>query len=215
MATFKLEDGTEIEAFTADELKQRLDSEVAGLKENQAKLLDEAKAAKQRAAELEQAQKAAEEEALKKSGEFQKLYESETEKANRLSRELEEKEAMYREKEKVRQQKEIGAEAIKLASGVAVDETSLELLAEKAQQFAVFTEEGVQYEIGGVRVEPAKVVETLATKYPRLVKGSGATGGGAAGGKGGGASTDTNTKAAEAKAKGDVHGFLAAHLASQ
>ena len=202
---------TEQPQYTAEQV-QAMAAELERLKSHQSKLLEETKTAKQKAAELEEAQRIAEEEALKKSGEFQKLYESESEKAARISREFEEFQGTVRDREKQRQLKDISADAIKLMAAHAADEASVELLSEKAQQYAVYTEDGIQYEIGGVRVDRAKLVETLATKYPRLFKGDGAMGGGALGGKGGSASTSGNTKADEAKKKGDVNGFLAAHL---
>ena len=95
---------------------------------------------------------------------------------------------------------------------VAVDEPSLEILAEKLEKHAVYTDNGIEYEIGGVKVDRAKVVETLSQKYPRLVKGSGAAGGGATGaGRPSGAS-DGNQAAQDAKKKGDLNGYLTAQL---
>ena len=170
-----------------DDIKAKLD-ELERLKSHHSKLLDETKRAKQMAQELEEAQRKAEEDRLKKEGEFQKLYESEAEKAARIQRELEEERENWRKERQERQKRDIQSESIKLMHEVAVDEPSLEILAEKAEKFAVYTENGIEYEIGGVKVDKAKVVETLATKYPRLVKGSGATGGGATGGARGGAS---------------------------
>lgn len=189
---------------------QAMAEELERLRGHHGKLLEETKTAKQRAKELEEAQAAAEQDALKKSGEFQKLWESEAEKAARLQRELEETQANYREKEKARQQNELIADAQKAVLEIAVDEASLEILAEKAAKFAVYTENGVEYQIGGVTVPKAKVLETLSTKYPRLIKGSGSTGGGAIGGARGGASTTTAADAA--KAKGDLTGFITASL---
>lgn len=176
----------DVSAELPEDIRAKLE-ELDRLKAHHNKLLDETKTAKQRAKELEEAQRQAEEEALKKSGEFQKLYESESEKAARLQRELEEERATFREREKQRQQKDIEAASMKLMLNSAVDDSSLELLAEKAQSYLVYTENGIEYEIGGVKVEAAKVIETLTNKYPRLVKGSAATGGGATGSKSGGA----------------------------
>lgn len=183
------------------EVKAKLE-ELERLKAHHGKLLDETKTAKQRAKELEEAREKAEKEALEKSGEFQKLWESESEKAARLQRELEEKESVWREKERERQQREIESRAIQDMKNIAVDDSSLELLSEKAQKFAVYTENGIEYQIGGVTVPKEKVIETLSEKYPRLVKGSGASGGGASGGsKGGSAATINRSKmTAEEKA---------------
>lgn len=193
------------------EIQEQL-AELERLKSHHTKLLDETKTAKQKAAELEAAQEKAEQDRLLKEGEFQKLYESESEKASRLMQELEEERSAWREKTRTQQQKEIKSEAIKAVHEIAVDESSLEILAEKVEKYAVYTDDGIQYEIGGVKVDRAKVVETLAQKYPRLIKGSGAAGGGATGaGRPSGAS-DTNQAAQAAKQKGDLKGFLAAQL---
>ena len=187
-------------------------AELDRLKAHHGKLLEETKTAKQKAQELEEAQRVADEERLKKDGEFQKLYESESEKAARLKQELEEERASWREKTRAQQQKEIKSEAIKAVHEVAVDEPSLEILAEKLEKHAVYTDNGIEYEIGGVKVDRAKVVETLSQKYPRLVKGSGAAGGGATGaGRPSGAS-DGNQAAQDAKKKGDLNGYLTAQL---
>lgn len=195
-----------------EEVKAQLE-ELERLKAHHGKLLDETKTAKQRAKDLEEAQALAEQEALKKSGEFQKLWETEAEKAARLQRELEETQASFREKEKARQQKDIESESIKMVHAIAVDESSLELLAEKAKQFAVYTENGIEYQIGGVAIPKEKVIETLSTKYPRLVKGSGATGGGAPGASRPSGAAEAKNEAAEgAKKKGDLNGYLKAQL---
>ena len=196
--------------FPADVLEKL--AELDRLKAHQNKLLEETKTAKQRAKELEEAQALAEQEALKKSGEFQKLWESEAEKASRLQKEMDEKESAWREKERARQQRDIEAQAIHDMKDHAVDASSLELLSEKARQFAVHTENGIEYQVGGVTVPKEKVIETLSAKYPRLFKGSGATGGGATGSNGHPVGANSNTKAQEAKSKGDLNGFLSAHL---
>lgn len=189
-------------------------AELERLKGHHGKLLEETKTAKQKAAELEEAQRKSEEEALKKSGEFQKLYESESEKASRLQQELEEERASWREKTRSQQQKEIKSESIKAVHEIAVDEASLELLAEKVDKHAVYTDSGIEYEIGGVKVDRTKIIEMLSEKYPRLVKGSGAAGGGAAGGRNPSGVVDQNQAAQAAKNKGDLTGYLTAQLKS-
>jgi len=56
------------------------------------------------------------------------------------------------------------------------------LLQEKASQYAKYAEDGsVTFELGGVQVDQNKILEHLKEKYPFLVDGSGATGGGASG----------------------------------
>ena len=160
----------------ADELKEALKKE-RNLKSEVEKRLSQ----------IEQERRQQEEESLKKSGEFKKLYESEAEKSARLQRELEEERETRRKERQAVQQEKINSETLKICSTVAVDDSSLELLAEKMRQFAIYTDEGIQYEIGGVKVTREKVIDMLSNKYPRLVKGSGASGGGATGGVSGGA----------------------------
>ena len=79
------------------------------------------------------------------------------------------------------QRQEIDMEASNIAGELTRDTSRAELLAEKAAQYAKYTEEGVQFELGGVPVERDKVIEHLKEKYPFLADGSGASGGGATG----------------------------------
>lgn len=183
MAKFKLEDGTEIEAFTAEELDAKVNETLAGLKENQQKLMDEAKSAKQKARELEELQRQAEEEGLKQREEFRTLYERE----QKAKAELAEK---YDSFAKRIQQKEVEAAALSLAAELTRDTKRAELLKEQVSKFARYTDNGVKFEMGGVEVDRAKVLAHITDNYPFLVDGSGATGGGATGAnKGGGAAT--------------------------
>lgn len=72
--------------------------------------------------------------------------------------------------------------ATSLAAAVAVDESAVELLTEQALKLAEYTPEGVKFK-DGMTAEQVKAF--LSSKYPRLVKGSGASGGGASGANGG------------------------------
>jgi hypothetical protein len=201
--------------FTPEQVSAMAE-ELERLKKHHGTLLDETKTAKQRAKELEDAKAKAEQESLKKSGEFQKLWETEAEKAARIQNELDAERDNWRKERQAVQQKEIGAESVKIASSIAVDDSSLELLTEQVQKFAVYTENGIEYQVGGVSVPKEKVIEMLTEKYPRLVKGSGATGGGATGGnRGGGASEKTNAAAEDAKKRGDLAGYVTAMLNQQ
>ena len=169
--------------FTPEQFKA-LTEELERYKAKHSETEKHRKEAELKAKELEGARAAAEQEALKKSGEFQKLWETEAEKAARIQRELEEERDSRRKERQAVQQKEISAESVKIASSIAVDDSSLELLTEQVQKFAVYTENGIEYQVGGVTVPRERIAEMLTEKYPRLVKGSGATGGGAAGSKG-------------------------------
>jgi predicted nuclease with TOPRIM domain len=176
MAKFKLEDGTEVEAFT----KEEVESQIAGLRQKVDELLTEKKTVSQRAKELEDQQKKLEEDRQKEKGEFKSLYE-------KTQAELEQEREAARKFRQTIQTKELEGEALKIAAGLTRDTKRAELLKKEVLQFAKYTEEGVKFEIGGLTVTPEKLVETVKESYPFLVDGSGATGGGAAGGKSGGA----------------------------
>jgi len=180
-------------------------AELDRLKSHHSKLLDETKTAKQRAQELEEAQRLAEEKRQKENGEFQSLYETERERAERLDREI-------KERDRKEAEREVKGAASKLVSELTRDTKRAELLSEKAEQFARHTEDGVVYEMGGVQVDQTKVVEYLKENYPFLADGSGATGGGATGSGRPSGAGDGNAAADAAKSKGDLTGFLTAHI---
>lgn len=172
MAKLKLVDGTEIEAFTREEV----DGELTGLKAKVDELLKEKKSVSARASELEEAAKAAEEARQKEKGEFKELYERE----QKAKQELSDRFSEYQGKI---QKNEITMAANNLALQLTKDTGRAELLAEKAAQFAKYTEHGITFELGGVAVDSNKLAEHLKSKYPFLADGSGAAGGGANGGK--------------------------------
>lgn len=180
-------------------------AELDRLKSHHSKLLDETKTAKQRAQELEEAQRLAEEKRQKENGEFQSLYEAERERAERLDREIKERDRRDAERA-------VEGAAGKIAAELTRDTKRAELLAEKIQKFARYTEDGVVYEMSGVQVDQAKIVEHLKENYPFLTDGSGATGGGATGSGRPGGAGDGNAAADAAKSKGDLTGFLTAHI---
>lgn len=175
MAKYKLEDGTEIEAFTAAEFQEKVDVEVAGLKAKRDELLGLHSKDKERLGELEAAQLAAEEARQKEKGEFKSLYEktqtdleTERENARKFRQEIQAKD------------QESAANAI--TADLTRDTKRAELLKKEALQYAKNTENGVVFEVGGVEVSAEKLKEKLAADYPFLVDGSGASGGGAQGG---------------------------------
>jgi hypothetical protein len=175
MAKFKLEDGTEVEAFTTDELKQAIENEIAGLKAKNGELLGLHTKDKERLAELEAAQAKAEEERQKEKGEFKSLYE-------KTQAELEAERQAAREFKTQVQSKTLEGEAFKLATSLTSDTKRAELLKKEVLQYAKYTDTGVQFEIGGVAVESGKLAEKLKADYPFLADGSGASGGDAKGG---------------------------------
>lgn len=185
MAKFKLEDGTEVEAFTADEVTARLEHETSGLKSKLDELLGETKTAKQKAKELEDAQAAAEEARAKEKGEFKELYERE----QKAKSELSEKYDQYAKKI---QAKDIELSSSAIALELTRDTKRAELLKKEISQFARYSEDGVKFEMGGVEVDRAKVVAHITESYPFLVDGNQSSGGGAPGGKTGGGAAKGN-----------------------
>lgn len=175
MAKFKLEDGTEVEAFTAEEMQVKLDEELSGLKSKRDELLGVHAKDKERLAELEQAQKEAEDARQREKGEFKSLYE-------KTQQELEQERENARKFRAEIQSKELESAANSMVSDLTRDSKRAELLKKEAMQFAKYTENGVVYEVGGVEVKAEKLKEQLASDYPFLVDGSGASGGGAQGG---------------------------------
>jgi len=181
MAKFKLEDGTEIDAFTEDEVKAQIEKETTGLKSKLDELLGETKSAKQKAKELEEAQAAEAEARAKEKGEFKELYERE----QKAKAELSEK---YEAFSKQIQQKEVEGAAMSIASELTRDTKRAELLKKEISQYARYTDSGVNFEMGGIPVDRTKILAHITENYPFLIDGTGATGGGATGGsKGGGA----------------------------
>ncbi len=172
--------------YTQEEVQKMIDEQVSGLKNKVDELLGEKKSATQKAKELEEQQKQQEEERLKEKEQFRELYEREQE----AKRELQEK---YEEFQHRIQSQTIQSEAVKLASELTRDTARGELLQEKASQYAKYSEDGVTFELGGVPVDKEKILTHLREKYPFLVDGSGATGGGAAGQQNGGAVSTTKS----------------------
>jgi flagellar biosynthesis GTPase FlhF len=166
--------------YSETEVQQLIDEQVRGLKGKVEELLSEKKSASQRAKELEEEQKRQEEDRMAEKQQFKELYEREQKSKQELQEQYEEFQNRIR-------QQEIGNEALKLSSELTRDNARGELLQEKAMQYAKYSEDGVTFELGGVPVDKDKILSHLREKYPFLVDGSGATGGGAAGSNNGGA----------------------------
>lgn len=166
--------------YSETEVQKLIDEQVRGLKGKVEELLSEKKSASQRANQLEEEQKRQEEERMTEKQQFKELYEREQKSKLELQEEHEEF------KNRIRQQ-EIGNEALKVASELTRDTARGELLQEKAMQYAKYSDDGVSFELGGIPVDKDKLLSHLREKYPFLVDGSGATGGGASGSNNGGA----------------------------
>lgn len=174
MAKFRLEDGTEVEAFTADELQAKIDSEVGGLKAKRDELLGLHAKDKERLAELEADQQRLADERAKEKGQFKELYE-------KTQGELLEERDNARKYRQAIQDKELEATANGLVTELTRDNKRAMLLKKEALQYVKHTDKGIVFEIGGVEVDASKLTEKLRTEYPFLVDGSGASGGGAQG----------------------------------
>lgn len=181
MAKFKLEDGTEVEAFSAEEVE----AQISGLKAKVEELLGEKKTVSQKAKELEEAQALAEQERLKEKEEFKTLWERE----QQSKKELQEK---YETFSKQVQRKEIEIASTALAGELTRDTKRAALLKEQIEKYARYSENGVTYEMGGVSVDREKVIEHIKSSFDFLIDGSQASGGGAAGSKSGGAAKKFN-----------------------
>ncbi|MDU8420231.1 hypothetical protein RYA60_18400 [Pseudomonas syringae] len=158
--------------------------DLEGLKRQNQTLLDEAKAAKQRARDAEQAQQLREQEAAKARGDFEQLFTS-SEQALAAER------AKLAELTSTIERRDLSSAASKVATVIA-DGENAEILAEFVQRRLKVVE-------GQVKVTDAQGNLTIATledlakefeqtpRYASLVRGTQANGGGATGGKGGGA----------------------------
>lgn len=158
--------------------------DVEGLKRQNQTLLDEAKAAKQRARDAEQQREQQAVEAAKAKGDYESLYASS-------------EQALAAERQKLAdlqggiEKRDLSGAASKVAALIA-DGPNAEILAE-------FLERRLRIVDGQVRVTDASGTLTVSTledlgkefqkepRYASLVRGSQANGGGAAGGGGGGA----------------------------
>lgn len=193
MAKLKLEDGTEVEAFSKDELDALVAEQVAGLKRKNEELLGETKSEREKRQELERLQAEAEEARAKQTGEFKTLYEKKLEELE-IEKEERAKERQSRiEFERKVQQSTLEAEAARFAGSLTRDTARAEDLSEKFMKHAKHTDGGLVLEVGGVEMSRDQFVEHIKQARPWLIDGSGASGGGASGGgKGGGAVKNWN-----------------------
>lgn len=148
---------------------------VVGLKKKVDELMGETKTEREKRQALEKAQTDAERAAAEEKGEFEKLY-------KKAQDELENERKQSREFRTQIQQRDIDASASGIAKQLASkDAKRQEVLKDYAARYAKFEDGKVVYEMGGMKVDEAKVMDHLKTEYTFLVDGSQASGGGAAG----------------------------------
>lgn len=152
------------------------------LKAHHETLLNETKQERERRQELERQHQEAEQKRAEENGEYQKLYQ-------KTHEQLEQERENIRKFQEQISQRDIANDSLRLASQVGVDDGSVELLSEKIQQFASWKDGEVKYAIDGVEATREQVTDYVSQKFPRLVKGSGSTGGGATGSQGGAQTT--------------------------
>ena len=212
MAKYTLADGTEIEAFTAEEVEKMTESKVSGLKNKVSELLTETKAEREKRQQIEAEREAAELERMQKDNDLQGLLERERKKAEEFNAKVSELSEKLTAKEKKEQADAIKKAASDFAMLGTRDTAKMKLLIEQAEKYAKYTDSGVVFEIDGNIADTEKLTAKLMGDFGFLFDGSGATGGNAQGSKFSGADNKTNAKADEAKSKGDLNGFLAAAL---
>lgn len=166
--------------------------DVSGLKKKVAELIGETKAERDKRLALEKSQEDAEADRKRKAGEFQALYE-------KSQADLEkERQAAGTYKQQIRE-KEINVASRTLAAELTRDTARAAVLADIVSKHIKVADDGAEtsFEIGGVTIERAKLLEHMKAQYPFLVDGNQANGGGAPGGNGG---------AAPVKSAGDFGG---------
>lgn len=168
----------EAKTYTEAEVREMLEKETSGLKSKVSELLGETKAEREKRQALEQAQQQADEERQKEKGEFKSLYE-------KAQADLEAERENARKFRQTIQQKELESAAASIAGQLSRDSKRAELLKKEAMQYAVYTDNGVTFEIGGVEVSADKLIEKMTEDYDFLVDGSQASGGGAPGSRNG------------------------------
>ena len=103
MAKFTLADGTEIEAFTAEEVEKLTESKVSGLKKQVTTLLDETKQERAKRKQIESEKEADELDRMQKDNDLQGLLERERKKAEEFNAKVSELSEKLTAKEKKEQ----------------------------------------------------------------------------------------------------------------
>ena len=150
--------------------------DTSGLKNKVKELLDETKSEREKRIALEREKQEAEEARQKEKGEFRELYE-------KAQADLQKERSEIQEFKQRIQQKDIDAESFNIAYALSKDKARAALIHKEIRSYAKHTDEGVIFEIGGVKVDTDKIKAKISEDYPFLVDGNGASGGGASGGQ--------------------------------
>jgi len=165
-------EGFKLDVVGTDEAKE--------LKEALRKEREEKAGYKTKLTEKEKAADEAEQARLKEKGEFKALWEAEQAKQTMTSKELADL------KDKIANNLRTTS-AMSVASALTRDTEKADLLSQQAMKFVTHTAEGVKINgPDGSAWTPEQLGQHLTEKYPFLVDGSQASGGGAGGGAGGG-----------------------------
>ncbi len=164
----------DVKTYTQEEVAALVEKETSGLKAKVEELLGESKSAKQKARELEEAQKIAEEAAAKERGEFRELFEKERKEKTELF-------DRFSSFQKQTQNKDIEIAATAIASSMTKDTGRAAMLKKELASMAQYSDDGVTFSIDGAKVDSDALKAHIADKFPFLIDGTGATGGGAAG----------------------------------
>ncbi len=157
----------------------------AELKEALRKEREERASAKTKLKEFEDAKTKADQLSLEEKQEFEKLWKAEQEKGTTTAKELDDLRTSIAQKDR-------NSEAYKIVSTLATDTARAEILQQQAMPYISHTPEGIKINgPDGEAWDAAKLTAHLKEKYPFLVDGSKASGGGATGGGTGGGAAKT------------------------
>jgi len=204
----------ESETETTEENSEvsELRAELERYKAKQAESEKHRKEAERKAKEVEKAQAEAERKKAEEEGNHQKLWETEKERADRLEAELAEREKKLEEWSHKEIEMTRDNETATVVSGLTSDAKRQKALKKLVREHVQIVDGEKQYQVDGVNIDKSRFVKYIKEEYPSLVDGSGMTGGGATGATGSGAANNSQSKAEAAKGKGDLNGFLQAHL---
>jgi len=186
-----------------------LRAELERYKAKQAEAEKHRKEAEKRAREIERERQEAERRKAEEEGNHQKLWETEKERAERLEAELAERDKILEDMRQKEVEMARDNETTSLVSELTSDAKRQKALKKLVKEHVQLVDGEKQYVVDGVTIDKSRFVKYIREEYPSLVDGSGMSGGGALGANGVSGAT---TKGQEAKAKGDLTGFLQAQL---